>query len=634
MKAKLTFEPDQVAVAEVQLSMRELLRIVTRAQQEHYRGTEFEAADFREMALLGGKDDLVGTGLATPPVHTLQRTRYAPIEHNAPEWVGTTLTATGRYEPADGDAPDDAAAREAARLDGVLRLSKQIEALVIQKNVTVAEFLSYYQDLKDDVALYLSGALLVAAPTSQPAGGVEVKVRLPLRPAVGDPAPRHEVGRGRSARCAVRRCVTGHPPLFPYEGKTMRTAVLAALFALCGVAWAQQEPPPNPPPAEAPPALEVKTVKVTAQGYNPDDAIKQALRKALEQGAAVQIASYSQTENYALARDTIYSRAAGIIRDYRISSETEVAGGMWEVTLEATVRPSAVAEAWGEVQNVLDQIGRPKIMVWIDEKIDGRPESSSIVETNIEEMFVKAGFDLVAREGVEDIRRREVHDAQDERNIAKLARLAKEAGAEILIRGSANADRAGIEDLYGTPAAFYNCDVQAKVYYTDNGRLLTTESIPVTRRGVRSRNEFSPQAARAALVAATFPRSETRREPALATKLFESVMEQWSTQISTGGDIDLEVEGIDFKTFVELKKALAGLERVRSAEGEFTKGTGKFRIKAQMSAQMLAELLTAKPFAGWLEVVDLKLNRIQAKAGQAHERPASSQPVESATSKP
>jgi hypothetical protein len=181
VKAKLTFEPDQVAVAEVQLSMRELLRIVTRTQQEHYRGTEFEAADFREMALLGGKDDLVGTGLATPPVHTLQRTRYAPIEHNAPEWVGTTLTATGRYEPADGESPDDAAAREAARLDGVLRLSKQIEALVIQKNVTVAEFLSYYQDLKDDVALFLSGAHLVAAPTSQPAGRVEVKVGLPLR---------------------------------------------------------------------------------------------------------------------------------------------------------------------------------------------------------------------------------------------------------------------------------------------------------------------------------------------------------------------------------------------------------------------------------------------------------------------
>lgn len=397
----------------------------------------------------------------------------------------------------------------------------------------------------------------------------------------------------------------------------MRAVLLAVLLA-CGTPLLAQEPvaPPAAAAPAQPSAAEVKTVTVTAEGYNRDDALKQALRKALEQGGGVQLAGYSQVENYALVRDTIYSRAAGIVRDYRILQEGEIANGLWAVTIEATVRPSAVAEMWGEVQNVLDQLGRPKLMVWIDERIDGQPEPHSMVESRIEEMFVKAGFDLVSRAAVEDIRRRESAEAQGEKNAAKLARLAKDAGAHILIRGSANADRAGIENLYGTPAAFYNCDVQAKVYYTDSGRLLTSESIPVTRRGVRSRNEFSPQAARAALVAATFPRSEERREPALAIKLFEAVMEQWATQLTAGGDIELEVEGLDFKTFVELKKALTGLapERIRSVEGDFTKGAGQFRIKALMQAQTLAELLTEKPFAEWLKVVDLKPNRIQAKA--------------------
>lgn len=388
----------------------------------------------------------------------------------------------------------------------------------------------------------------------------------------------------------------------------MRAVVLAALFAVCAVALAQQEPPQPPPPPEA------KTVTVKAEGYNRDDALKQALRKALEQGAGVQLAGFSQTENYALVRDTIYSRAAGIVRDYRILKEQEVAGGLWEVTIEATVRADAVTATWGEVQNVLDQIGRPKIMVSIDERIDGRPEPHSIVESRIEELFVKTGFDLVSRDAVAEIRRREAADAQDEGNAAKLARLAKDAGAHLLIRGSANADRAGVENLYGTPAAFYNCDVQAKVYTADTGKLLASESVPATRRGVRSHHEFSPQAARAALVAATFPRSEEHREPALAIKLFESVMEQWSTQISAGGDIELELEGVDFKTFVDLKKALAGLERVRSVDGDFSKGTALLRIKAAMQAPVLAELLTEKPFAAWLEVVDLKPNRIQAKA--------------------
>jgi hypothetical protein len=412
----------------------------------------------------------------------------------------------------------------------------------------------------------------------------------------------------------------------------MRALALAAVCGLCAVALAQPEPerqragidvPPGSPP---PPPPEAKTVTVKAEGYNRDDALKQALRRALEQGAGVQIAGFSQTENYALLRDTIYSRAAGIVSDYRILKEEEAAGGLWAVTLTATVRPDAVAASWGEVQNVLDQIGRPKIMVLIDERIDGRPEPHSFVQSRIEEMFVKAGFDLVSHEAAEEIRRREAADAQDAGNAAKLARLAKDAGAHILIRGAANADRAGLENLYGTPAAFYNCDVQVKVYTTDTGKLLASESVPALRRGVRSQREFSPQAARAALAAATFPRSDEHREPALAIKLVESVMEQWSTQISAGGDIELEVEGVDFKTFVELKKALGGMERVRSVDGDFTNGTAQLRIKALMQTHTLAELLTEKPFNAWIEVVDLKPNRIQAKAAGRPLIPGTGQP--------
>ena len=384
------------------------------------------------------------------------------------------------------------------------------------------------------------------------------------------------------------------------------------------------EPPravPGVRPGE-PPSEELRRVTVTAEGYNRDDAVKQALRMALEQGAGTQLAGYSTVANYELIRDTIYSRAAGVVSEYRVLGERPGAGGTVEVTVEALVRPSAVAAAWGEVQNVLDQIGRPKIMVWIDERIDGQLAEQSVVESRIEELLVKAGFDLVAREGVEEARRREAAAAEAEQDTGKLVRLAKEAGAHILIRGRANADRAGIEDLYGVPAAFYNCDVQAKVYYTDTGRLLASESIPVTRRGVRSRHEYSPQAARAALVDATFPRSDRRREPTLAIRLYEAVMEQWATQITAGGDLTLEVEGLDFRGYVQLRKALEQIDRVRAVDGDFAKGTATYRFKAQLSAAVLAERLTEPPFDKLVEVTDLKLNRIQARAAGAAAAPA------------
>lgn len=180
-KVKVDFAPDQVATAEARVSFRDLLRILTRVHQELYRGDDFEAADFREMALLAGQEDLVVTGLGTPPSHTFLNQRFTPVEYDVPDWANKTLSDVGRYHPAEGETSDEVARREAARLDAVARLARQVEQLVIQRDVTVAEFLGYHQELKDDVALFLSGTRVVSQPSSLRDGGVEVKVELPLR---------------------------------------------------------------------------------------------------------------------------------------------------------------------------------------------------------------------------------------------------------------------------------------------------------------------------------------------------------------------------------------------------------------------------------------------------------------------
>ena len=177
---KVEFETDQVATARVRIGIRELLRILTRVHEEHYKGDQFEAADFREMALLAGRDDLTASGLATPPERTIMRDRYATIELNAPAWAGQTRSAVGRYELPDNE-PDKTAQERAARLDGIDKLRRDIEKLVIQKGVTVSAFLGYHQDLKEDVVLFLSGARPKGQPRTLPGDAVEVEVEVPLR---------------------------------------------------------------------------------------------------------------------------------------------------------------------------------------------------------------------------------------------------------------------------------------------------------------------------------------------------------------------------------------------------------------------------------------------------------------------
>ncbi len=175
------YAADQVAVATAELSIQELHRILTRVHQEHYRGTDFAPADFRQMVLLAKRDELTATGLAAPPERTIIRARPAPLELNAPAWATETRTARGQFFPTERVVPEMSARLQAAYLDALDHLHETIMALVIQRDVTVAEFIGYHQELKPDITLFLTSAHIAAPPRELLDDGVEVTVELPLR---------------------------------------------------------------------------------------------------------------------------------------------------------------------------------------------------------------------------------------------------------------------------------------------------------------------------------------------------------------------------------------------------------------------------------------------------------------------
>lgn len=355
-------------------------------------------------------------------------------------------------------------------------------------------------------------------------------------------------------------------------------------------------------------AQDVVEVPATGQGITEDEARQDALRKALEQGGGVEISSHSQVENFELIRDTIYARADGIVTDYKIVEKGDAVGGVKFCKIVAMVSKSAIASTWGEVQNVLDQIGRPGVAISILERIDGVVQDSSILESKIEEKLLAAGFDLYSRAQLDAIAQKEMADAAAEDNVAKLQALAKSFGAQIFITGTAQANAAGVQDLAGAPVAMYNGDAAVKMYYTDTAKLLASESIPNWRGGARGYHTISPQAGKKALENAGTD---------LVDKVYFTVMRQWATQISAGGEIRLEVEGMNMADALKLKKKLGEIPKIERVNGpSLDKGVATFRIQAKMTAEQMVEYLVADDFTAIMEVVDLKLNRIQAKKAE------------------
>lgn len=345
---------------------------------------------------------------------------------------------------------------------------------------------------------------------------------------------------------------------------------------------------------------------VTGEGLSEDSAKNDALRKALEQGGGVEISSHSHAENFELIRDTIYARADGIITDYKILEKGDAAGGVKYCKIKAKVSKSAIASTWGEVQNVLDQVGRPVIAVLILERIDGEIQDSSILEAQIEKRLLDAGFELKSRSHMDAVASKEMADAAVESNVAKMQAIAKDFGAHIFITGTAQANHAEVKELAGTPTVLYNGDAAIKMYYTDTAGLLASESLANWRGGARGYNAYSPQAGKKAL-------ENAGQE--LVERCYLTVMKKWATQISAGGELTLEVEGMSLADALKLKKKIQDIsaDKIKNVNHSLTKGIVTFRIKAQMTAEELAEHLTGAEFEKIIEIVDLKTNRIQAK---------------------
>lgn len=347
-------------------------------------------------------------------------------------------------------------------------------------------------------------------------------------------------------------------------------------------------------------------VTVTGQGLTKEAARNDALRQALEQGGKIEISSRSNVENFALIRDTIYARADGIVSDYQILEQGDAAGGVKFCTIRAKVSKSAVASNWGEVQNVLDQIGRPGIAIFIMERIDGTLQDSSILESQLEHRLLKAGFDVYAGEQIRALAEKESADAAGADNVAKVRAIAKDFGTQIFITGTAQANAAGVRDLAGQATAMYNGDARIKMYYTDTGQLLASESLANWRGGARGFNDISPQAGKKAL-------ENAGKE--LVERCYDGVMRQWATRITAGGLIRLEVEGISITDAIKLKKRIARIDpdRIKNVQYSFTHRIATFRIKATLTASELAEYLVEDDFARLIEITDLKTNRIQAR---------------------
>ncbi|MFQ5501207.1 MAG: hypothetical protein ACE5EQ_02780 [Phycisphaerae bacterium] len=355
---------------------------------------------------------------------------------------------------------------------------------------------------------------------------------------------------------------------------------------------------------------DVVTIKVRGQGLDEDGAVKDALRKAVEQGGKNEIASRSKTRDYALEYDVVLSRASGLVSDYKMIGRPREANGIVTVEIEAKVKKGIIDATWADVAIELKKLGRPKIMVMFTEVIHDleRPEGSreivqrsSSVGTTIKRKLQKLGFKLKDAAQMKAIKEKKAELASAEDDTATLKALASSYGAAIIIKGQS---RATGPDKKQTPAGLLNMwesDVTIAGLWTETGDMIFSNAPDPTRGGSRV---AGPAGARQTL---------KKAGEILGKAVVYDLLEAWTRGTAGGvGDVIVEVRDVaSVRQAIAIKKALVKISGVEEVTKEGVKGTVTFTVATAQGAEEFLEALVELTFADFmLEVEDQKMKTI------------------------
>jgi len=376
----------------------------------------------------------------------------------------------------------------------------------------------------------------------------------------------------------------------PMRNMMLLTGLLACLVLSAGPALAADEVVQT--------GQNVVEVTVTGTGMTKDAALRDAQRKAIEQGAGTYISSHSQVKDFALIKDTIYAKAAGFIQKTEIISPAkEQEDGSWTIKIKAEVSIKGIDDTWGVVSELLKAMVRPKIMVVCSEKIDRALQEDSTVQTRIEKLLLDSGFSLVNQKQLKAIEVKDIQAAMAEDKPEKVQAIAKQYGAQIFITGSTTATAGERGAVSGVEIYRYGSDGDVKCYNSDDARMIAS----VNDRGF-SADRVSRNAAKKAI--------ELLGDK-LAPQVQLKILENWQGIIEGRGEIRMEVEGIKFGQVDGLEEALKKVKEITQVSTEFHNGIADCTIEASGHAKDLAKII-AKAIKN-LEITDVSQNVIKAK---------------------
>jgi hypothetical protein len=349
-----------------------------------------------------------------------------------------------------------------------------------------------------------------------------------------------------------------------------------------------------------------------------DEAVKQALRSAVEQASGVMITADTVTLNSQLVRDQVYARASGYVKKFDVVSK-KVEKGVLTVVVKAEVGTAELDKDLEAVKGMITRLGRTNLLIVTQEQaIDdkGIATKSEVLSTALTNVFKKDGWLILdEKSGGADLKLA----AGVAQGTPPIKEILKTADADYVVYGTINfryhvLPFGGTETLANgekKPIIFpVSAEYDLAMYNVRSREQLAKisgkfDQEQMQKKGIKPLISYSQ-------TAMDFSKVES---PRIIAELRNPVVEYLRNKAVNGNDVTVVVSGLpDFTSvgdFSESLKTIKDVTVVKQA-GDFENGKMQYMVTIAGNASDLGRLLDRSKYkAKTLKVTAVKNGAVE-----------------------
>ncbi|MDY7036829.1 MAG: hypothetical protein SV375_11795 [Thermodesulfobacteriota bacterium] len=310
-----------------------------------------------------------------------------------------------------------------------------------------------------------------------------------------------------------------------------------------------------------------------------DEALNDALRKAVEQGVGTFVTAELTVEQRKLVDERIYTESQGYIQRYEIVREGPQED-IYEVEIRALVKMGKLAGDLESIGLLIRKKQNPRVMVIIhsgeiNTSFPGVAlEGNRNAENQIESSLIGKGFQLI--DAGQAGRKKQLETLLLKGDPSRAGKIAKDFGADILIEGDVRRTFVSRRQVFGRATRFFSNEIRIKAFETDTAKILFS--------GYKTR----PPSGAAALM----PLEEATSE--LTDEMIAGILKQWRKDVFQAGSYQLDISKISFTSLSKLKKNLLNVRGVQGVQvRSFHSGHALIEVKYQGPLEELADKIIA-----------------------------------------